>query len=465
MCLSRLLWREPAAKSHSCPSTVTELNRPRPSSSSGPHSSVSGAHPTEPRDGKAVGVGETAFLMLPKSVSNPKGTSWAPVPSWLIRTALAPSPLGPRETRPAYSKTKAKGAPSANGSEATGTASPITVVPLALTVTGLPDRASVPAAERSNRTLPCATALYVQLKIMLWPAGTSFAGPGPDWSVTPPVPETAIEGCTPSASTIPGLSSWSETVNVSFGSAPGGIVGVASRMATAAKMITIHCTGPTLTWAPPVESVPAPLQPSVAVPSLVPLAVQTKVRVAPAGMSCGSGEVTSETMAGAVSGSKWTPSASEPPSLVTSTEIWNGGPAGCVGGAVGDENVRCAGVTMGMEMLAAAVTGLPSTSSVPANGRFRSRRPGAVARTRQTKTWESPAAMSVLSGGATTAAGGPAITAAPAPTARAAFPPAFVTVTATAISSPTSARGGADVDSKSTAGTPSRAWNAPSMAP
>ena len=53
-------------------------------------------HPSEPSEGKAVGVGETEFLMFPKSVSNPNRTVSVAVPSYFIRTAVAPSPLGPR---------------------------------------------------------------------------------------------------------------------------------------------------------------------------------------------------------------------------------------------------------------------------------------------------------------------------------------------------------------------------------
>src|SRR5207245_3205417 len=99
-------------------------------------------------------------------------------------------------------------------------------------------------------------------------------------------------------------------------------------------MMTVHWMEPVVTGAPPVESVPAPDDARVAVPSPVPCTLQTNDRVAPAGMSCGSGADTTVTMAGATRGSNCTRRALDPPSLVTSTEISNVGPTGWLRGAV-----------------------------------------------------------------------------------------------------------------------------------
>src|SRR6266404_304381 len=137
-------------------------------------------------------------------------------------------------------------------------------------------------------------------------------------NVTAPDPETAIDGCTASASTIPGLCTVSVTVMVSLGNAPGGSERTASSTATALKKITVHCSGPSESAPPPVESVAAADDASVAVPSPVPWIVQWKVRVAPAGMSCGSGALTTETIGEAERGSNCTASASEAPSFITS---------------------------------------------------------------------------------------------------------------------------------------------------
>src|SRR5438128_5162451 len=239
-----------------------------------------------------------------------------------------------------------------------GTASPIWVVPLVLAVTGLPDRASVPAAERSNCTSPRAEAVYVQLNTALCPAKTCTGGGGADCdcSITPPVPDTTIEACTFCASTMPGLSSCSETVNVSLGNAPGGMDSDGKSRATALKMMTVHCIGPTDTAAPPVESIPAPEDPRVAVPSSVPWTVQTNLRVAPAGMSCGSGVEMTVTKAGALIGSNCTASASEPPSFMMSAEMSKVGPAGWLDGAVSETMVRWAGVTTRTEAFTSALT-------------------------------------------------------------------------------------------------------------
>src|SRR5882724_8413531 len=138
------------------------------------------------------------------------------------------------------------------------------------------------------------------------------AAAGAVCKVTAPDPDTAIEGCTASASTIPGFCTASVTVMVSFGKAPGGSERTASSTATALKMITVHCRGPSKIGPPPVESVAEADDASVAVPSSVPRKLQRNVRVAPAGTSCGTGASTTETMAEPERGSNCTASASEP---------------------------------------------------------------------------------------------------------------------------------------------------------
>src|SRR5438105_4565117 len=230
-------------------------------------------------------------------------------------------------------------------------------------------------------------------------------------------------------------------------------------------MITVHCIGPTVTAAPPVESVPAPEDPSVAVPSAVPWTVHTNRRVAPAGMSCGSGAETTVTKAGTVSGSNCKASASEPPSFVTSAEMAKVGPAGWLAGAVSDAMVRWAGVTTLTDAFAWSLTTLWSTSSVPANGSVRSSVPGALACACQMNACDAPPPMSTVSGGGCSVAGGPATIAGPAPTASADMPPEFDTVTVTATSLSTRTRAGATALAASEAGTPACTWNTPSAEP
>src|SRR3954471_3447838 len=106
------------------------------------------------------------------------------------------------------------------------------VVPLADAVTGLPLFASCPAAVKSNRTLPAGgdAAVYVQVNVTVWPAGT-LAGPGELVGLTPD-PESATDGWTARASTMPGLETDRLAVNVSPGRAPGGSNAVALRSAT-----------------------------------------------------------------------------------------------------------------------------------------------------------------------------------------------------------------------------------------
>src|SRR4051812_40357244 len=123
---------------------------------------------------------------------------------------------------------------------ATGTTGPMSTVATALVLTAFPERASVPDAPRSKRTSPADAAEYVQVNTTCCPAGTSAGAAGAETGVTRPPGEIAIEGWTPSASTIPGLFRVSERVMVSPGIAPGATETDGTSRATASKMITVH---------------------------------------------------------------------------------------------------------------------------------------------------------------------------------------------------------------------------------
>src|SRR6266481_3504302 len=290
------------------------------------------------------------------------------------------------------------------------------------------------------------------------------AATGAVCTVTAPDPDTEIEGWTASASTSPGFRTVSVTVMISLGKAPGGKERTASRT-TALKRMTVHRSGPSEIGPPPVESVADEDDASVAVPASVPWTVQRNVRVAPAGMSWGSGALSTDTIAGAERASNCTPTASDPPSLSTSAEISNAGPAGWLWGARSAVAVRWAGVTTTIDTCPCAATALPSIGSIPATGSVSVSRPAALAVKCQVKLCEAPAAMSIVSGGAWTETTGPDALTGPAATPNAGTAPEFDTVTVTAMSAPTSARDGAATVATNAAGVESTAWYTPCAAP
>src|SRR4051812_49601753 len=107
----------------------------------------------------------------------------------------------------------------------------------------------------------------------------------------------------------------------------------------------------------------------------------------------------------------WTASASDPPSLITSTEIWNVGPAGWLGGATRFAVVRCAGVTTAIEAVATAERTVPSTASRAVNGIESWSVPGASGWTCQTTTVDAPADRSTAPVGGERVAAGPVLVA------------------------------------------------------
>ena len=165
-----------------------------------------------------AGVPVQAVFFAPELCSSFQGTGCALLPSGFMRTAPVPFLSGPSQTWPRKLVTYVNVVPSANGSAAMSTASPMVPAPdVADALRAVASLASAPVAPAETCTVPSLSAENVQLKTWsLWPGCvTGPAGDGPETSVAAPVPAiVGAEGERPVTAASPELVTVSEAVKL-----------------------------------------------------------------------------------------------------------------------------------------------------------------------------------------------------------------------------------------------------------